>query len=284
MFREALARHRELIGLVRRNWRSAGFWRWWWRSVVPLEFRFAVYVVSVGLMLGGGLLAARSLGSASASPSSTWTGPFIVSTTVQKVVTVRERGRIVRKVLQVPVARRVYVTETTLTPEYITSPGSVTTVRRNVVVDGPVVRRAVVTVGGATTTVTVSRFVPTTTVETRTEPTKPAKVRTVTTTAPGGTVTTVQVSTATNDAPGPAAVDAQTTTVTQRVTTTQPVTSTETVSIPPTTNTATVVQTKTVIVPVTVTKTQTETDLVTVTVAPPPAPSTTAPTAAGPTP
>ena len=91
--------------MFRHNWRDAAFWRWWWHERVTFESRIAVYVFCFALLLGGGLFAADRLASAGAevAPST----PIMIETTVQRLVTVRERGRIVRKL--VPVVERVRV-------------------------------------------------------------------------------------------------------------------------------------------------------------------------------
>ena len=93
-------------------------------------------------MLGGGWIAADRLSSASASGASS--PGFTFETTVEKVVTVREKGKLVRKL--VPVVRKVFVkrqtkfkTLTDVTTDVIKTPGGVRIVRHKVVKLVPVV-------------------------------------------------------------------------------------------------------------------------------------------------
>ena len=101
------------------------------------------------------------------------TGPYVLETTVQKYVTVREKGKIVRKL--VPVVKRVKVfqrretafeTQLRYSTRVVTTPGAVHTIRRLVTTIVPVVKKQVVKVNGKTYTVVTTRFVPTTRVET----------------------------------------------------------------------------------------------------------------------
>ena len=91
--------------MIRKHWRSLEFWRWWWHDRVRFEIKAAVTVVLLALMLSGGWIAADRLSTASASVSTA--NQFTFETTVEKVVTVREKGRLVRKL--VPVVRKVFV-------------------------------------------------------------------------------------------------------------------------------------------------------------------------------
>jgi len=226
---------------MREHWREADFWRWWWHNRVPFEVKAFLSLVLLALMLGGGWVAADRLSSASASVSPT--SGYTFETTIQKVVTVREHGRIVRKL--VPVVKRVFLrpqtaflTLTDVRTQTITTPGGVRVVQKKIVQLVPVVKRKVVTVNGKTSTLVTTQLMPTTNFETT-------------------TLTQTQVQTETQ-------TRTQTQTQTQTNVVTQPVTNTVT-------NTDTVVQTATVTVPTTITETttttdtQTETDTVTVT-------------------
>ena len=104
----------------------------------------------------------------------------MLETTVQQVITVHERGKVVRKI--VPVVRRVKVRPKTIkkrsskdeatqlrhSTRVVTIPGKVRTVRRVVTTLVPVVKKRVVTVKGKTHTVVQTRRVPTTRVQTQT--------------------------------------------------------------------------------------------------------------------
>ena len=221
--------------VIRKHWREPEFWHWWWHARIRVEVKAVGTVVVLALMLGGGWIAADRLSSASAS------GPaapgFTFETTIEKVVTVREKGKLVRKL--VPVVRKVFVkrqtkfkTLTDVTTDVIKTPGGVRIVRRRVVKLVPVVTRKVVTVNGKTRTLVTTRLVATTNVQTQT----------LTQTQ---TQTQVDVRTQTQT---------QTQTVTTEQTVTQPITETVTTTITqdPVTVTTTVTQD-----PVTVTETVT---------------------------
>ena len=89
--------------MVRKHWRSTRYWRWLWHERVAPEVKTLVGAVLIVLMLGGGWFAANRLSTASAGVTQSG-GVLTFETTVQKVVTVREKGKIVRKL--VPVVRR----------------------------------------------------------------------------------------------------------------------------------------------------------------------------------
>lgn len=224
--------------MFREHWRELAFWRWWWHNRVPPELRAGAIVALLGLVLGGGLFlaaltTAHDPGSSAAAQ---------IETTEVKVVTIRERGHIVSKL--VPVVKRVtlrpstaYETQTALQTRYVTSPGQVQVVDKPVVRYVPVVKKQVVTVGGKTHTVGVTVRVPTTRFVTQTNQ-----------------VTNLQ--TVTNA-----------TTVHDRVTQTQTVHDTHTVTNTQTvTNTVTNTQTQTQVQTVTQPVTVTQTDAITVTV------------------
>ncbi len=164
------------------HWREPGFWKWWWQHRVPFEFRAGAYLLLLMLLLGGGLFAADRLSSANAGSG---TGAYVLETTVARTVTIREHGKLVRKLL--PVVRRIYVrpstryrTETEVGTQLITSPGQVRLVRQRVVRYVPTVRNRVLTVSGKTQTLSEPRLVPVTTVETRTRTNVVTAARTLT--------------------------------------------------------------------------------------------------------
>lgn len=110
-------------------------WRAWWRERVSFEQKAAAVVLFLGALLVAGWLAADSLSTASASPSTTSSDAVA---TVEKIVTVREPGKNVTtrvpvvKIVHVrakaapvrtkTVARTstVYATSTVRLPEYVT--------------------------------------------------------------------------------------------------------------------------------------------------------------------
>jgi hypothetical protein len=202
-----------------------------------VELRVGSYVLLLAALLTGGWLAANNLSSAGAVPSA-----YTLETTLTKTITVRESGKLVRRVVRVVKRVRlrpetVFRTDTTFGVKYVTTPGGVRIVREPVVKYVPRVRTRVITVGGKTRTVTETRQVPTTTIQTRTE--------TNVVTGATQTITETQSRTevVTNER---TVVQQQTVTQTQTQTQTQTETVTETV---PVTVTDTVTVTETVTVP-----------------------------------
>ena len=141
---------------MRDHWRELDYWRWLWYHKTPTLGKLAVGGLLLVLLLGGGWFAADRLTSANAGvPSSR---DLLLETTVQKLVTVRERGKVVRKL--VPVVKRVYrrgqtiyhyQLRTNYRTQVLTMPGAVHVVShvvttRTVV---PIVKKQVVTVNGA---------------------------------------------------------------------------------------------------------------------------------------
>lgn len=227
--------------MIRQHWRELRFWRWWWRNRAPVGVRLATGLLLLGGVLVAGLLAADRLSAAKGEP-----GPSAVLTyveTVQRMVTVREKGKVVRKL--VPVVRRVKVlskpetvlqTRTDFRTVELTTAGTVHTVVRKVVRRVPVVRTHLVTVSGATRTVSVTRVRPTTAVETRTSSQTVTSQQTVTNTH-STTVTQTRTQTDTQ-------TETQTTTVEVATTVEVPVTTTVEVTVEvPTTVTETVTTT-----------------------------------------
>src|SRR5579862_8702113 len=149
--------------MFRRHWRDGEFWRWFWRERTRGEVKVLIAAIVLALMLGGGWAAADRLSSASAGLSASSGGYFTFETTVDRLVTVRESGRIVRKL--VPVVKKVFVksktsfeTTTAVQTHVITEAGGVRTVRNKVVVHVPVVSTKIVTVNGKTKFLVTTRL------------------------------------------------------------------------------------------------------------------------------
>jgi hypothetical protein len=167
--------------MFRRYWRDPGFWRWWWRNRVSQGARRGAGLVGVVLLLIGGWFAADRLTLAGAD---TGTDAYVLETTVERVVTVREEGKLVRK--RVPVVKRVLVRapngsqQTRYQTQLVTVGGETRVVRQPVVRYVRRVQDHLVTVNGRTSTISETRLVPTTTVRTRTQTAVVTAERTVT--------------------------------------------------------------------------------------------------------
>jgi hypothetical protein len=222
--------------VFRKHWREPRFWKWWWQNRLSLEIQVGAMLVLLALLLGGGWLAADRLAPANAADSSS----YVLETTVNRVVTVREQGKVVRKL--VPVVRRIlvkratqYRTETHYGTRIVTTPGGVRVVREPVIRYVPKVRTRVVTNKGQVRTVSETRFLPTTNIETRTQTAVVTGERTITNTA-----TAIQIQTVVN---ARTVTDTQTATVINTVTDVQTQTETQpaiTVTLPAETVTVTV--------------------------------------------
>jgi hypothetical protein len=134
-----------------------------------MELRVGGSLLLLSALLVGGWFAASRLSSARAVSSA-----YTLETTLTKTITVRQNGKLVRRAVHVVKRVRlrpetVFRTDTAFGTKFVTTPGGVRVVRQRVVKYVPRVRTRVVTVGGKTSTVTETRQVPTTTVETRTE-------------------------------------------------------------------------------------------------------------------
>jgi hypothetical protein len=229
-----------------------------------------VGVVFLGL-LGGGWAVASQATSSNDGDVAIGTGPIVVETTVEKVITVREHGKIVRKI--VPVVKRVrvvqragtvYQTQRDYVTRLVKTPGKSLIRTRTVSTVVPVVTTRQITVNGKPRLVTRTQFV--TTTQTKTVPITQTVVATQNVTQ---NVTQVQTA--------PPVTDTRTTTQTKTQTQTQTVTQTATRTVPdtqvvtvtpdPVTVTRTVTETPE---PVTVTRTETDTVTVTVHDDPPP--------------
>lgn len=245
---------------MRQHWRELDYWVWLWRERLPGLAKAAVAALVFAAVLIGGWFAADSLTAAKAGTS---TDALVFETTVNKLITVREKGKLVTKV--VPVVKRVVrvrsstrtqfqrETDVKYSTRLVTKPGHVRTVRRVVTTRVPVVTTKVVRRNGKTRTVRVTTFVPTTRTETQVETQTRTETRQQTVTQPGAQNTVTQATTVNRTTTD---IRTQTQTTTQVVTTTQTVTEVNTVT-DTVTNTVTDVQTVTE-PPVTVTVTITE--------------------------
>ena len=195
-------------------------------------------------ILVGGWFVADGLTAAKANAGA---DSLILETTVNKLVTVREKGKLVTKL--VPVVKRVvrvqahtetrfeHQTDMRYSTRVVTKPSGVRIVRRVVTTRVPVVKNHVITVNGKTKTVAVTSYVPTTRVETQTQTQTETRQQTVT--QPGASNTVTQTSTV-NHTTTNVQTQTVTTVQTQTVTTVNTVTNVQTV-----TNTVTTTQTVT---------------------------------------
>ena len=202
--------------------------------------------VVLAAILVGGWFVADGL---TAAKAGTRSDSLILETTVNKLVTVREKGKLVTKII--PVVKRVVrvqahtetrfdrQTDLRYSTRVVTEPGATRLVRRVVTTRVPVVKNHVITVNGKTKTVAVTSYVPTTRVETQTQTQTQTETRQQTVTQPGASNTVTQTSTLNHTT-----TDVQTQTVTtvqtQTVTTVNTVTDVQTV-----TNTVTTTETVT---------------------------------------
>jgi hypothetical protein len=226
--------------VFRRHWRELAFWRWWWSTRAPGALRLGLGLLLLGAVLAGGLFTADRLSAAKGGTNETALVRTYVET-VDKLVTVREQGKVVHKIVPVVRIRKVKVlskpqtvlqTRTSLRTYEVTTKGKVRIVRQKVIRRVPVVKTQLVTVSGKTHTVAVTQYRPTTAIETRSQTVTNAVTnsqtvtnsRTVTNTnIQTNVVTTVQTKTETQE---------NTVTETDVVTETQPVTVTLPVTVP----------------------------------------------------
>ncbi len=218
------------------HWRELSFWKWWWRERAPIELRVGTYVFLLALVLSGGWLAAGRLSAAGAVSDT-----YALETTLVRTITVRQQGKLVRRVVRV--VKHVEVrpetilrTETSFGTKFVTTPGGVRLVREKVVRYVPRVRTRVVTVGGKTRTVTETQVVPTTTVQTRTETNVVTGATRVQTETQSETTVVTVVQTVVDQR---TVTETETQTNTRTVTETVPVTVTVTETAPPETVTVT---------------------------------------------
>ena len=216
--------------MFKQNWRTAGFWRWWWQVRVPTDAKVMAAVLLGALFLLGGYVASGHLsgaGTADAAQS------YVLQTTISKIVTVKEHGRTVVK--RVPVVVRKTIVHastawvTSVDTRVVTRPGGLRYVTKKIVHYVPVVHKRTVLVNGKTKTITETRLVPT--VKTETSVVTNQQTVTNTVTQP---VTTVETHTVTQ--PADTVTETETQTRTETVTETQTVT----VQSPPDTTTITI--------------------------------------------
>ncbi len=229
---------------LRQHWRELDYWHWLWRQRTPRAAKLAIIGVVLAAILVGGWFVADGLTAAKATPTA---DSLILETTVNKLVTVREKGKLVTKT--VPVVKRVVrvrartetkvdrQTDLRYSTRVVTKPSGVRIVRRVVTTRVPVVKNHVITVNGKTKTVAVTSHVPTTRVETQTQTQTETRQQTVT--QPGASNTVTQTSTV-NHTTTNVQTQTVTTVQTQTVTTVNTVTNVQTV-----TNTVTTTQTVT---------------------------------------
>jgi hypothetical protein len=205
--------------MFRRHWREPAFWRWWWGNQAPQGAKVSLAGLALLGFLGVGFLAA--VGLSRADTGSVGLRGLTLETTVNRLVTVREHGRVV--IRRVPVVRRVVYRpqtafRTLIGTRLITTRGRVRYV--------PVVKKRVVTVEGRTNTITETRLVPTTRTKTQTQ----TQTKTQTEVQTQTTVVTDQET----------VVHTETLPVTVRETVVQTVTTTVTTTVPAVTVTITI--------------------------------------------
>jgi hypothetical protein len=177
------------VEVFRENWRSLAFWRWWWSNSLATEVKVPLAFVIVAMLLVGGYFAANQLTGASAANDS----PTYVQTTVRKVVTVRQHGKLVVKRVPVVVRRNVVQSQTATSyqtvvdKQVVTTPGGVRRVVQKVPQFVPVERVVNVTVDHTQTVVQPVTSIETTTV------TLPPQTVTQTVTVPVVSTVTVTV-------------------------------------------------------------------------------------------
>jgi hypothetical protein len=177
------------VEVFRENWRSLAFWRWWWSNSLSTEVKVPLAFVIVAMLLVGGYFAANQLTGASAANDS----PTYVQTTVRKVVTVRQHGKLVVKRVPVVVRRNVVQSQTATSyqtvvdKQVVTTPGGVRRVVQKVPQFVPVERVVNVTVDHTQTVVQPVTSIETTTV------TLPPQTVTQTVTVPVVSTVTVTV-------------------------------------------------------------------------------------------
>jgi hypothetical protein len=175
------------VEVFRDNWRSLAFWRWWWSNSLSTEVKVPLAFVIVAMLLVAGYFAANQMSGASAAiDSSTY-----VQSTVRKVVTVRQHGKLVVKRVPVVIRRNVVHSQTSyqtvIDKQVVTTRGGVRRVVQKVPQFVPVERVVNVTVDHTQTVVQPVTSVVTTTV------TLPPQTITQTVTVPVVSTVTVTV-------------------------------------------------------------------------------------------
>ena len=132
--------------MLREYWRDPHFWTWWWRERVSSDVKIVAGAVAISLLAVGGYVVA---GPVNASASDPLQGR---ASTVQRLVTFREGGRVVTKpvrIVRTVAVRGETAYETQRLVHTVTTAGKVRTV--------PVVQRLVVTREGGVQTVVQTR-------------------------------------------------------------------------------------------------------------------------------
>lgn len=154
--------------MFRQHWREPAFWRWWWGNQAPHGAKVALAGLALLRFLGIGFLAAVGLSNADTGRGAA--SGLVFETTVDKFVTVRDRGRLV--VRRVPVVRRVVyrpqtAVRTLFGTRVVTSRGRPVVQKRLVTVDGKT--RTIIDAKTHTQTQTVARTRTQTQVQTHTQ-------------------------------------------------------------------------------------------------------------------
>ena len=128
--------------MFREFWRDPHFWTWWWRERVSSDVKIVAGAVAISLLAVGGYVVAGPINASASDPMQSQ------ESTVERLVTFREGGRVVTK--PVRIVRAVAVRgntayETQRLVNTVTMAGKVRTV--------PVVQRVVVTRDGGVQTV-----------------------------------------------------------------------------------------------------------------------------------
>jgi len=158
---------------VRSHWREPGYWRWLWHRV-PSGARSATLAVLLIALVGAGWVTADRATSSS-SNDAVGSEPILIRTTVQKVVTYRERGKVIRKVI--PVVKKIKIVQGPETVyqtqrDYVTrvevTPRKAVTHTVSALVPGTSTRQ--ITVDGKPRIVVRTQLVPTTRTQIQTVP------------------------------------------------------------------------------------------------------------------
>jgi hypothetical protein len=128
--------------VLREYWRDPHYWAWWWRERVSTDVKIVAGVVAISLLAVGGYVASGPVDASASEPFQAR------ASTVERLVTFRERGRMVTKPIRI--VRTVAVRwetayETQRLVNTVTMAGKVRTV--------PVMQRVVVTRDGGVQTV-----------------------------------------------------------------------------------------------------------------------------------
>lgn len=184
--------------MIRENWKDWRFWRWWWAACVRTDAKLMAAALVVLALLVGGYFASGSLTGGAKAAS-----PYVLETTITKVMTVKDHGRTVVKRVPVSVTRTVVGSstahDTVVETRVVTKPGGARVVIRKVVRTVPVVHRGKTVRNNVTSFVTNARTVTNAqTVTNEQTVTRPVtSVATKTVTSPPATVTHAETQTQT---------------------------------------------------------------------------------------